>query len=217
MFETEKRKWVIHISVILIVLVFIGLFVISSFKSCQSNFKYYIDISNYEWIELEHYSGKPKEYLGKYPNNIFCNIYGLEGIDENELLYLNGSGMIGFGSNEYTKIIMNDEFEEPIKRFPIKEIVITNSESSTIKIEDVTILNQIERVLKEQTGNTYSSFLSGKFNTTVYFDVSCDLSWSCVFEKRTDNSIHLIGYDQKQQEFRDYDVTDIFDDSGIDF
>ncbi len=210
----KKRKLIIHLSVILIVLALVTLLLMSLLKECNSSFKYYTDIANYEWIELECYSGKPQKYLGKYPDDIFCNVHNFKGVAKNELLYLKGSDIVGFGSNEYTKIIMNDEFEEPVKRLSIKEIVIVKSDNSTIKITDTTILKQIEQVLKNQTGNTcYSLF--DKFNASVYFNVSCDLSWSCIFEKRTDNSIHLIGYDQKKLEYRDYDVTDIFGDNGM--
>ena len=209
---TRKRKK-LFISIVLLILFTILCLAVALFimKHIRSNFEYYSGISDYEWVELEYYNGNPHKYLGKYPDNIFCNVYDLDGCHPNELLYLSGSDVVGFGSNKYSKILLNKEFEEPLKRLAIKEIVITKPDNSTIKIDDVTTLNQIEQVLKNQTGDTYS-FDFDQFNASVYFGVDCDLFWSCVLEKRTDGSLHLIGYDQKKLEFRDYDMTSILSD-----
>lgn len=193
---------------ILILLSALVLIIIVSLKSCQSGFEFYSKISDDEWLELEFYDGKRNEYLGKYPGNIFCNVHNLKGIVENELLCLDGSHVVGFGSNGYTKILLNKAFDEPIKRLPIKQIVITNADGSAINIADAKTLNQIEYVLHNHAGDVcYSSV--DKFNAAIYFDIDCELLWSCIIEKRNDDSIYLIGYNQKEYKFREFDVTNI--------
>ena len=196
---------------ILILLSALILIIIVSFKSCQSGLEFYSRMSDDEWLELEFYDGKRNEYLGKYPGDIFCNVYNLKGIAKNELLYLDGSHMVGFGSNRYTKILLNKEFEEPIKRLAIKQIWITKTDNSTVRIDDRVILNQIEQILKNQAGDPCDLPLS-EFNARVCFEVECDLSWACVIEKRNDGSICLIGYDQKNCQFRCFNVTSILDE-----
>ena len=65
---------------ILILLSALVLIIIVSLTSCQSSFAFYSKISDDEWLELEFYDGKRNKYLGKYPGNIFCNVYNLKGI-----------------------------------------------------------------------------------------------------------------------------------------
>jgi len=193
---------------ILILLSALVLIIIVSLKSCQSGFEFYSRISDDEWLELEFYDGKRDEYLGKYPGDIFCNVYNLKGIAKNELLYLDGSYVVGAGSNRYTKILLNKEFDEPTKRLTIKQILITKTDNATVRIADRVILNQIEQVLKNQVGDLCDLPLS-EFNTRVCFESECDLSWGCIIEKRNDGSICLIGYDQKKCQFRCFNVTSI--------
>ncbi|MBO4733298.1 MAG: hypothetical protein J5662_02355 [Clostridia bacterium] len=181
-----------------------------SLKSCQSNFKFYQGISD-TWIELECYHAKPQKYLGKYPEDIFCDVYSLKGISKESLLYLDGSDMIGFGSSRYTKILMDANIEEPIKSFSIKQILIKEYDDSTIKITDKAVLSRVEQVLKKQPTDI-CDFSFERFNSSVYLDVECGLNWTCAFEKQGDTYAYLIGFDQKKNQFVYYDVANILKD-----
>lgn len=203
----NKRKRVYSpIAVILIAFIVIVLFVTLSLKGCRAMFSYYTDISDEEWMELFFYNANPGKHLGKYPDNIFCNVYNLKDVAENELLYVDG-----FEGSEEPIIFLNKEFDEPIKRFSIKKIIITKSDNAIIEIDDITILDQIGQMLQNEKGISISSF-SGEYNASIYFDVACDLRWSCAVERKEDGSIHLIGYEQKGSQFLDYDVSNILDE-----
>ena len=193
--------------ILIFVFLIITTIVFLSLKSYQSNFKFYQGISD-TWIELECYHAKPQKYLGKYPEDIFCNVYSLKGISKKSLLYLDGSDMIGFGSSHYTKILMNSNIEEPIKNFSIKQILIREYDDSTIKITDKAVLNKIEQVLKNQPTDI-CDFSFDRFNSSVYLDVGCCLNWTCAFEKQGDIYARLIGFDQKKNEFVYYDIANI--------
>lgn len=202
-----KRK----ITMILFLLSALAILIVVALTSGKLNFEFYSKMSDDEWIELEYYNGKRENYLGKYPGDIFCNVYNLKGIEKNELLYLDGSYVVGAGSNRYTKILLNKEFDEPTKRLSIKQILITKTDNSTVRIDDRVILNQIEQVLKNQAGDPCGLLLL-EFNTRVCFESECDLSWKCIIEKRNDGSICLIGYNQKECQFRCFNVTSILDE-----
>lgn len=201
----------IIISSLIFFLAIVGLFVFLFVKYFCTPTEYYDELYDYEWADLEFYSAKEHKFLAKHPDNGSCNVFNLKGIPENEMLYLNGfiTVFASSYSDEYAAIIMNTEFDEPVKRFPIKKIIITKPNGSEMKIKDKTILNQIEEVLQNSAGSIHGYVED--FNTSVYFDVDCDMSWLCIIEERTDGSIYLIGFDEKKEEFLEYDVTDILE------
>lgn len=183
-------------------------------------FRPYTELSDNEWIELEFecYNCDLDEYLGKYPGAEWGNVYSMKGFSSNDLLYVEFYYPTG-GTSEY--IFLDKELEEPVKWLTIKEIVITKSDDSNVKIVDELIINQLEDVLKNQIGSEYRNpnynydnyYEFVDLNTSVYFDVECDLSWKCAIEKRANDAIYLIGYDQKNAVWLEYDVTDLL--SGI--
>ncbi len=204
------KKIIIPISIIFIFLAVVSIPVLLLKKSFTTPTEYYDEVYNYEWDSLGFYSAKPENHLAYYPESTFCSVYNLKGIPENEVLYLTLTGEYSpTHLDDNVAIIMNIEFEEPVKRFPIKEIIITKPNGSEMKIKDKTILNQIEEVLQNSTGSVHEYVED--FNTYVYFDVDCDMSWLCIIEERTDGSIYLIGFDEKTGEFVEYDVTDILE------
>lgn len=205
------KKFIIPMSITIVILAVVGIQAVLLIKSFTTPTEYYDELYDYEWEDLEFYSAKAHKYLAKHPGNGSCNVYNMKGISENEMLYLHGF-ITGFAStylDEYSAIIMNTEFEEPVKRFPIKKIIITKPNGSKMKIKDKTILNQIEEVLQNSAGSVHEYVED--YNASVCFDVDCDLSWLCFIEERTDGSIYLIGFDEKTKRFVEYDVTDILE------
>ena len=198
------------ISSLIFLLAIVSLFVFLFVKYFCTPTEYYDEVYDYEWDSLEFYSAKEHKFLAKYPGCGFCNVFNLKGIPENEVLYLTLTGPYpSTYLDDNVAIIMNTEFEEPVKRFPIKKIIITKPNGSEMKIKDKTILNQIEELLQNSDGSVHEYVED--FNTSVYFDVGCDLSWLCIIEERTDGSIYLIGFDEKTEEYMEYDVTDILE------
>lgn len=209
------KKLIIPLSIVLIILAVVGIQAVLLKKSFNTPIEYYNELYDYEWEGLEFYSAKEHKYLAKDPDNGFCNVYNMKGISENEMLYLNGFITVYASTylDDNVAIIMNTEFEEPVKRFPVKKIIITKPNGSEMKIKDKNILKQIEEVLQNSAGSVheYEYERVYDYNTSVYFDVDCDMSWLCIIEERTDGSIYLIGFDEKTNEFVEYDVTDILE------
>ena len=207
------KKFIIPISITIVILAVVGIQAVLLIKSFNTPIEYYNELYDYEWEGLDFYSAKKHKYLAINPDNGFCNVYNMKGIPENEMLYLHGFITVFDNTylDEQAAIIVNTEFEEPVKRFPIKKIITTKPNGSEMKIKDKTILNQIEDVLQNSAGSVHEYMGVYNYNTSVYFDVDCDMSWLCIIEERADGSIYLIGFDEKTKRFVEYDVTDILE------
>lgn len=172
-------------------------------------------MSNHEeWVELVDYEGNPNKYLGHRPNDIFCLLYSLNGLSEKEFVYAKGHSPIGFGNNEYTIILAAPEAEEPLKTLNIKKLVIVQNDENSVSVEDKAVLNSLTDYLSYSAEAVpFTDLFTIHHNTTVYFDVECDLTLSCAIKVNDDRTVYLIYYNSKEYGYYCYDVTEVL--SGI--
>ena len=178
-------------------------------KSCSPD-NYYYKININEWSEAEYYEVKEKKHLGHLPENIFCNIYEVVGFSENEILYLTEKGMIGFGNDEASYLLVNKSVDEPIKTNDITSVSI-QTENGIVVIDAPDALECLTNLLHTQTGTRQSETISFNRNSTIEFNGG-NLQYFCDITKQSDGTISLTMYDMKNSGFYSYNVTEIFGD-----
>lgn len=142
-----------------------------------------------EWFPVDSYEAKPGKRLGQVPDDEgpWGTIYNLKGIPENELLIIDEITVFGATG---LQIYMNLEVGEPIERIPIKKIEITMPDKSIVTITDKDLCNKIQQKFQAGKGDEVSFYYTDS-NTKIFFDVECDLTYTCGIFKRDDGAIIL--------------------------
>ncbi len=156
-----------------------------------------------DYVELSYYSANRGELLGK--GDFHHTYYELDGLPmEDYLLIDKASGFVTVSHDEI--VAMSEDSVEPIFRYDVKKIEIQDGEQTlTITAQTVIdgILKQVrsgERVIKEDGGN-YAK------NTTVCFDLPCELTLECIIVNEGDKVL-LLCFDHAGFDWCEYDVTE---------
>ena len=156
-----------------------------------------------DYVRLEYYSANRGELLGK--GDFHHTYYELDGLPmEDYLLIDKASGFVTVSHDDI--VAMSEDSVEPIFHYGVKKIEIQDDEQTLI-ITDRTVIDDIlkqvrsgEHVIKEDGGN-YAK------NTTVYFDLPCELTLKCIVIKEIDKVL-LLCFDHAGFDWYEYDVTE---------
>lgn len=155
-----------------------------------------------DYIRLERYSANRGELLGK--GDFHHTYYELDGLPvEDYLLIDKASGFVTVFHNDI--VAMSEDSVEPIFRYGVKKIEFQDGEK-TLTITDQAVIGGIlkqvrsgEHIIKED-GDNYAK------NTTVYFDLPCELTLECIIIKESDKVL-LLCFDHASFDWYGYDVT----------
>ena len=155
-----------------------------------------------DYVRLEYYSANRGELLGK--GDFHHTYYELDGLPMEEYLLIDkASGFVTVFHNDI--VAMCEGSVEPIFHYGVKKIELQDGEK-TLTITDQTVIDGIlkqvrsgEHVIKEDGGN-YAK------NTTVYFDLPCELTLECIIIKESDKVL-LLCFDHASFDWYGYDVT----------
>lgn len=155
-----------------------------------------------DYVRLGYYSANRGELLGK--GDFYHTYYELDGLPMEDYLLIDEAR--GFTTVSHEDIVaMNEDSVEPIFHYDIKKIELQDGEQ-VLTITDQTVIEGIlkqvrngEHLIKEDGGN-YAK------NTTVYFDLPCELTLECIVIKESDKVL-LLCFDHASFDWYGYDVT----------
>ncbi len=200
-----KQRFSKTVSVLLAIILisFTGIFL----NGCD----YYEPLAETDWVDLGFYNANAGERLGCHPEAIHIIAHEVNGLPSEDYLYIEETDMHAASG----RLCMSEKSEEPILRYiPIKiDIKIKNQDDkeSIISISDTNIIVNLVTALRQESENTVEQSAVDT-NAEFYFDLPCELSWSCAVERRGNGTIHLMRFDVATQSFLDYDVTEILSD-----
>ena len=175
-------------------------------SSCRIEIDYFSEMANYEWESLSFYTGTPGDYLGVIPDNQLGKVYEMDGAPTNQLLYAEKTWFTG--NSVYQELLWNEEFEDPMRCFPIEKVTIRTQESTLIVIEEPQKMRLLSELLKTD-GTKLSERYVDKRNTEIEFDLPCRLTLSCRVDQNTEGNLLLTVFNEKTGFCHVYDVTNI--------
>ncbi len=201
-----KQKFSKTVSVLIAILLisFVGIFL----NGCD----YYEPLAETEWVDLGFYKANVGERLGCHPEAIHIIAYEVNGLPSEDYLYIEETNMHAASG----RLCVNKKSEEPILRYIPARIDIKindqDDKENIISISDTDVIVDLVTTLRQESKNTVEQFTVDT-NAQFYFDLPCELSWSCAVERHDNGTIHLMRFDVVTQSFLDYDVTEILSDA----
>jgi hypothetical protein len=174
-------------------------------ESFQWEMKPYEPYDDEQFVRLYQYSVNcdDQEFLGKQSGDPSKNIYALQGLPQDDFLYITG-GLYG-GED----IVMAKTAREPIFDYPVKKIEFRLwRDANWATVEDAHVIEQVVSVRK---GEEYgiAQPLSSTGSIRFYFDLPCGLVCEYSLCDTYDNKIKMICENSDFDEEREYDLTEL--------
>ena len=169
-----------------------------------------VDISD-GYVEMYYYTADKYKYLGKNGRDketaeTLGSIYSLDGLPDEYVLYSKYSPISNYSS---VYLYMKSSTEEPILRYDLSEIKIRIN-NREIVIKDKTVISQILSIRRE---GAFSQCAEPKdLNTTLYFDLRCNLSMKCHIIRDENNRMIFICFDVEKGCWNSYDLGTVLQD-----
>jgi hypothetical protein len=169
-----------------------------------------VDISD-GYVEMCYYTADKYKYLGKNGRDketaeTLGSIYSLDGLPNQYVLYSKYSPISNYSS---VYLYMKNSTEEPILRYDLSEIKI-RIDNREIVIKDKTVISQILSMRREGVSTQCTEIKD--LNTTLYFDLRCNMSMKCHIIRDENNRMIIICFDVKKGCWKSYDLGAVLQD-----
>lgn len=173
-------------------------------SSCKDTKWYHTVLPDF--LPMQGYSAQPGKALGK-GEDMLDNIYALKGLPQEDFLYRDEGGL--YGGHDIS-LLMNKNVDEPILNYAVNKIEIEKSDGSTVSIENNDMINHLLQLRKNGVSEECEDRdTEPVMNTTVYFDLPCQLLWKCSVLTNEEGIVQLICFQVKENGWYAYDATAI--------
>lgn len=170
---------------------------------------WYTEMETIEWETLPYYTGVAGESLGYIPSRWLGEVYRMDGVATDELLFARTWWFTGGTKTE--GIFWNTATEEPARRYSFAELTVDLPDGQKMVIDEPTVLTQLAQLLK--TEGQRAEPHDFERNTHISFGLPCQLTFDCKLSRNEAGGLTLTAYWMKERGIYTYDVTDILQGS----
>lgn len=182
-----------------------------SVSGCDWSIKidWYTEMESIDWAKLPYYTGVAGESLGYIPSRWLGEVYRMDGVPTNELLFARTWWFTGGPETE--EVFWNTATEEPARNLPFTKLTVDLSGGDQVVVDDPAVMTQLTELLK--TEGQRIEWHELERNTHISFGLPCQLTFDCELRKNEAGGLTLTAYWMKERGIYTYDVTDILQGS----